>query len=289
MVIKKKITDSRFKQKKQQSGWAAKQKKDSKPDKKRFLFLSTGAAVGLFVGIGIFSIYKLLAVSDFFQITSIKIEGVRRLDKQQILELSGVTIRTNLLAMSAASVKQKIEEHKWVKKVVVERDLPSDLIIKIQERVPAALVNTENGLFFMDKSGVVFAEANPPEDLDYPVITGIEKKLDAPVASGAKAEQERGEVLEKALLFIRYAGAGSSSLPRQNISEIHITENDEYILFLADRPFPIYIGKEVSSKRYYRLAKVLYWLYKKREFSDVNFIRMDYMNNRVLVGKNDTN
>jgi cell division protein FtsQ len=258
------------------------------PDKKRFLFLGSGAAVGLFIGICFFSIYKWMATSEFFQITSIRIEGARRLDKQQILELSGVTIKTNLLGMSVSGVKKKIEAHAWVRIAEIDRDLPSDLIIKIQERIPVALLNTEKGLFFVDKSGVAFAEANPPEELDYPVITGLENKLASLSEAGSKGEPGGDARLEQALRFIQDAGNGSTSLPRQNISEINVTADGEYVLFLADRPFPIYIGTEVSTQRYYRLAKVLYWLYKKREFSDVNFIRMDYMNNKVLVGKNDT-
>lgn len=287
MVIKKKITDFRFKKKKRPGGWADRQKKETKPEKNRLLFLLTSAAVGLSVGVVVFSIYKWLAVSDFFQITAVKVEGVHRLDRQQIMELSGVTMRTNLLALDAAGAKNKIESHDWVKEADLKRDLPSVLTIRIQERVPVALVNTVKGLSFADKNGVVFAKADPPEDLDYPVITGLEKVMDASIDKMDDGLRERRDSLKKALQFIQYAGRGSSSLPRQNISEIFVTEKDEYILFLADRPFPIYIGTEVSSERYYRLAKVLYWLYKKREFSDVNFIRMDYMNSKVLVGKTD--
>jgi cell division protein FtsQ len=287
LAIKKKITDFKFKENKQRTAWSSKRKRASKHGGKRILFVFGGIAAGLFVGLSLFSIYKWLAVSEFFQITSIKIEGERRLDKQQILALSGVTVRTNLLAMKVDSVKRKIEAHGWVEKAVITRSLPSDLTIQVYERVPVALVNTGKGLFYADKRGVVFAEANPPEDLDFPVITGLEKKLGALAAAASGAEQKEVKNLDEALTFIKYAGNGSSSLPRQNISEIHVAENGEYIVFLADNPFPIYIGTEVSTKRYYRLAKVLYWLYKKREFSDVNFIRMDYMENKVLVGKTD--
>ena len=231
-------------------------------------------------------VYQWLSSLDFFQLTSVQVEGSNRLDKQQIMELSGLSYRSNILAINTGLIKKELEAHDWVQLAEIERNLPSELQIRIKERVPVALLNGENGLFFLDGNGVVFAPAIPPEDLDYPLITGLESELAGGDIGGPNL-LARKEQLKKALQFVRYASQGSSALPRQNISEINLGETNEYVLFLADRPFPIYLGNEVGKKRYYRLAKVLYWLYKKREFSDVNFIRMDYMNNKVLVGKNN--
>jgi cell division protein FtsQ len=255
--------------------------------KKVIMFTASAVAVGIVIGGSIFMVYQWLGSVDFFQLTSVKVVGSTRLDKQQLMELAGLSYRSNILAVNTGMIKQKLEGDDWIKLAEIKRNLPSELQLKIKERVAVALLNGGKGLFFLDKKGELFAPATPPEDLDYPLITGLETEVDAGMLGDWSGWLAKKEQLKKALQFVRYARQGSSALPRQNISEIKLIENHEYILFLADSPFPIYIGSEVSKKRYYRLAKVLYWLYKKREFSDVNFIRMDYMNNKVLVGKNN--
>ncbi len=259
----------------------------SKHSNKMVMFASSAVIVGVVVGGSIFMVYQWLSSLDFFQLTSVRVEGSNRLDKQQIMELSGLSYRANILAINTGLIEQELEDHDWIEFAEIERNLPSELQISIKERVPVALLNGENGLRFLDRNGVVFAPAIPPEDLDYPLITGLESELAEGEIGDWSSWLARKEQLKKALQFVRYASQGSSALPRQNISEINLVETNKYLLFLADSPFPIYMGAEVGKKRYYRLAKVLYWLYKKREFSDVNFIRMDYMNNKVLVGKNN--
>jgi hypothetical protein len=82
------------------------------------------------------------------------------------------------------------------------------------------------------------------------------------------------------------ADNGNTILPRQNISEIHIDNQGEMILYLLDRAFPIHLGSEGKlSTRYFRLVRVLKNLYKSSEFSKVSYIRMDYLKDTILVGK----
>jgi len=86
--------------------------------------------------------------------------------------------------------------------------------------------------------------------------------------------------------LLKLASRNNSILPEQNISEIHITENGELLLYLLERAFPIYMGANGDiSTRYYRLVKVLRDLYKTREFANVSYIRLDYQKDTILVGK----
>jgi len=225
--------------------------------------------------------YAWLSRSEFFQITAIRIEGNERLAKETILTLSGVDVHANLLALDTEAVRRNILAHPWIDRVRVRRDWPNHLGIVIHERRPVVLVNTGGGLYYVDRKAKVYAEAGGEADLDFPVITGLE---------GAGPDRLRAEGdprIEQAVAFMRYAARGSSALPRQNISEFHFGPEGEIELFLADRPFPVYMGRDLSRSTYYRLAKVLYWLYKKREFAHVTYIRMDYLEDKVLVGKDE--
>lgn len=246
--------------------------------KKKLIILGSGL---LFLvsclGLGSYIFYKGLEGSDFFQITAIKIDGCRRTSKKDILDISGMDIHTNLLALNIEKVRVRVEAHDWIESAEIDRHWPNRLEITVKERSPVAIAHLENGFYYMDHTGVAFVKVLPPEDMDFPVITGL--------THDKWPKNIKGSALGEALRLIQYAGRGNSILPKQNISEVHLTVDDDMILFLVNRPFPIYLGKGEIGTKYYRLAEVLYELYKRKEFSKTAYIRMDYMPNQVLVGK----
>ena len=244
---------------------------------KTFLVLLTlGSAC--FISI---EIYHKLCHNDFFQITAMKIDGNRKVSKEQITALSKVDIHSNLLAINVGQVRSLLESHPWIAIAEVTRDWPNRLLITVKEKKPVALLNRNAGLFYMDNKGRIIAVASPSQELDFPVITGLKNYTFNPIDTA-----QTPEILQDALKLLKLAAKNNSILPEQNISEIHITENGEMLLYLLERAFPIYMGAEEKiSTRYYRLVKVLRDLYKSREFSKVSYIRLDYQKDTILVGK----
>jgi cell division septal protein FtsQ len=225
--------------------------------------------------------YRWLCRSDFFQVTAIDVQGNQEVDKKTILQLAGIEAHANLLALELEDIAPKIQGYAWIEEVTLWKEWPSHLHIKVRERRPVAIINTPNGLYYVDSKGQPFAALNGQTEIDFPVITGLE---DTMTITGKTVQVNSLDKVRAALQFIGYAAKGTSALPAQNISEIHVDEAEGVVLFLADRPFPIYLGKELGKKAYNRLAKVLYWLYKKKEFQTVAYIKLDYLENKILVG-----
>lgn len=242
------------------------------------LGLSLAVVAGC-LGVAGYLVYKGLSQSDFFQVTATTIKGCRRTTKSLILELSGIDIHTNILAMNKGQVKSRIEAHEWVESVEITREWPNHLTITVKERLPMAVANLKGGLYYLDRNGVAFAEVLPPEDMDYPVITGL--------AEDALPDEVKGAALREALTFLKYAGQGSSILPKQSISEVNLGSGGEITVYLVDRPFPIRLGRGETLMKYQRLAKVLYRLYKGNEFADTIYIDLNYTANKALVGLRD--
>lgn len=273
--------------KKKNSGWAEhplQRNSLRKPEvRKEFLLLALQMLVicGGLVS-GVVFIYHTLCRSDLFQVTAVDVVGNQEVDSQTIIQLSGIDAHANLLALDLEVIKPKIQGYSWIEEVTLRKEFPSRLHITVRERRPLALLNTPKGLFYIDSKGEPFGGLNGQTEIDFPVITGLEQELSF---NGKMVAVNSPDKVRAALQFISYAARGTSSLPAQNISEIHCDENQGIILFLADRPFPIFLGKELGKKAYNHLAKVLYWLYKKKEFQNVAYIRLDYMENKILVGK----
>ncbi|OGR00285.1 MAG: hypothetical protein A2505_09660 [Deltaproteobacteria bacterium RIFOXYD12_FULL_55_16] len=231
--------------------------------------------VASLAGVG-FIVYKALGHSDFFQITSTSIQGCRRTTKNLILEMSGVDVYSNLLALDPGRVRAGIAANEWVESVEIVKDWPNRLTIVVKERLPVAIASLDDGLFYLDQNGVAFTRVLPPEDMDYPLITGL-KREDWP---RTLKDSQLGEALQ----FLKYAGQGSSILPKQNISELHLDGAENITLYLVDRPFPIHLGSGRVGGKYNWLTKVLYKLYKSKEFEKTAYVRMDYGRNQVLIG-----
>ncbi len=233
----------------------------------------------------VFLLKNWLYKSSFFQITEIKINGCKVVSKAMALKLSGVDIYSNLLALDSKEVKRNIENDVWIDSAILKRHWPSKLEITIKERKPVALLNTSQGLYYLDRHAVAFAKASTVADRDFPMITGVDGVVIGK-ESGQKTKEQK--YIKDALRFIDCAARGSTSLPGQNISDFTVTKDNKLVMFLVDSPFPIYLGDEVTKKQYFRLAKVLSKLYKKREFKAVEYIQMDYAPDQVLVRKETT-
>ena len=232
------------------------------------------AMVILIGGFGSF-IYQALGQSSFFQIADIEIKGCQRLSKEELLELSGVDVHSNLVEISSGQVQGLLEDHRWIDRAVITKKWPDRLVISVKERKPVAIVNLDDGLHYVDRAAKVFAPVERMADFDYPVITGL-------TGEGHSLQIEESG-LGDALLLIKYAYRPNPNLPAQNISEINISDND-LVLFLVDRPFPIRLGRSDMWGKYKRLVKVLSLLYNRKEFARVSYVYVDYAQDKVLVG-----
>ncbi|MBW2465772.1 MAG: FtsQ-type POTRA domain-containing protein [Deltaproteobacteria bacterium] len=229
-------------------------------------------------------VYQKLCRSDFFQITSMKIDGNKMVSNKQISVLSNIDIHSNLLAINIHQVQSLLKSHPWIAGAEVTRSWPNQLLINIKEKKPVALLNRESGLFYLDNRGRIIASAGPDQELDFPVVTGLEN-----IPMHANQAAEIPAVLVDVMQLLQLASGKNSILPEQNISEIPINPDNGLLLYLLEKPFPIHMGTDGDiSKGYYRLVKVLRDLYKTKEFSKVSYIRMDYQEDTVLVGKTES-
>lgn len=256
-------------------------KSGSEPKIKLLARVSAVIVLLVSLGIGAKIIYNRLCLCDFFQITAVRIEGTHMTNKEQIAALSRIDIHSNLLALDIAQMKSLLESHPWISRAEIVRGWPNRLTIVLEEKKPAVLINRNNGLYYLDGSGGIIAAVSPSQEVDFPVITGLENYPFTDTAAEIIPEPLR-EVYE----LLRLANRNNPILPEQNISEIHVAAKGELILYLLEKPFPIYLGNAGKmSTRYYRLVKVLKDLYKTQEFSEVSYIRLDYQDDAILVGK----
>lgn len=240
-------------------------------------------------------------VSDlkFFKIREISITGCRITTPALIRDLAGVRYQASMVMLNPVHIEAILRAHPWISEAEVKRDWPDALVISVKEHVTEALILQEAAgnkkFFYLDKAGVVFAPVEPGQDMDFPVITGLDVKGDKSQklfnGSGEKGDiNDAGvlqEMLREPLAFLKLVRQNNPNLPIQNLSEIHVDRDAGMTLYLVDYPFPIYFGKGEVRTKYSRLKRVLEVLYKDTDkgmtIADVAYIRMDYLENKVLV------
>lgn len=250
---------------------------------KRFgqMILVIVGLVGLLAVIG-WGGARLLLRSDIFRLTDIRISGTRITTERQILELAGLQQGSSLLQFNTKAAEARIAANPWVEQVKINAQWPSTLTIVVSEYQPFALANIEEGkerrLRYVSRDGHVFSEVGSGQEFDLPVITGLVLQKDI------EADQfVPGGLAEAACTFLSLAAKGNAILPVQSVSEVNVDRQQGLVVFLLDRPFPVYFGKDRLPMKYFRLVRVLEQLYAKKQVDAVKEIRMDYSDDKILV------
>lgn len=225
---------------------------------------------------------------SLFKVRNVQFVGCESTSGDRLRLLTGINLyQTSLLGLDTDSVAARIEQDPWISKAVVKTNWPSEIIIEVVEHRPVAMINKSTTsaprLYYIDRNGIDFLEVGPGQDVDYPVITGLDRFA---------VENERKAIFSDIYTFLRLAGRNNPNLPAQSVSEIHVNEEGEMVVYLVDHTFPIFFGKGNIAEKYARLVKVLDVLYReKREgmlISGVAYIRMDYLNDKVLVAQSES-
>lgn len=248
--------------------------------------LAAAAVVALFWGLkGPERVCREMQSLTFFKVDGIQISGNRMVAKERLLEATGIILRqTSMIGLDPAKIEAQLGAVHWVKRSVVKKDWPSVIRISIEENVPVAILSTpavkDTPMQYMDQKGNPILPVFPGADLDFPVITGLAELVDA---------GQREKVLAEVLTFLKKVGSNDPHLPSHSISELHVNQVGEIVVYMVEYPFPIFFGSGNTSQKYSRLVQVLRSLYKKPNakelLSQIEYIQMDYLNDKVLVSQ----
>jgi hypothetical protein len=120
---------------------------------------------------GIAKAREWFATSPLFRIESVKVRGIRRLGRQELLSACGVVPDMHMSALCADNVKEQITRSPWIKKASVWRWFPDKVLISVTEREPLALANVGT-VWQMDREGVLMPMRHG-EYLNLPVVSGV--------------------------------------------------------------------------------------------------------------------
>lgn len=215
----------------------------------RFVFRSSVVLGGLAVigGAAVFGVRSLLA-AEYFQVRQVRVEAQQRVSEEQVVALSEVCPGTNIFALDLELIGRRIEQSPWIARAEVKRVFPNELLIRIQERQPKAIVRLDH-LYYVDAEGEVFKSLSRGESLDYPVISGIERS-----ELLKKPEAVRKRLLEALALLDKLGQRKVFGLTA--ISELAVDEKAGMTLFTHAGGVPVHIGQADFAPKLDRLERI---------------------------------
>ena len=222
----KKTKTNRRKQEKQPCDW--------KKIFHRLLRITIASGSGFLLASGALLTAQILLDSGYFGVKQIRVEQQVRVSEGDILDASDIKLGDSLFDLELYMIGRKIEEHPWIARADVERSFPDQIVIKVVEREVRAIIDL-GYLYYVDKAGVVFKMLDAADQLNYPVITGIDRQylLDNPdqtQASLSLALQLMDELDSRSIFNLK------------DISEIHYDEQEGLILHTLIGGVPVHLG-----------------------------------------------
>lgn len=203
------------------------------------------AIMALAVVGGVAGVVRFALTSSRFAVREIRIDGAHRVPSDDLRGRIGLDSSANIFALNLNTVKRDAASAPWVKSVQVRRELPSTLVIEIEE-YRARAVALLGHLYLVDGQGHVFKRAAPDEAAEFPVITGVDR-LDF-IADRASAEARIGEALQ---FLDKY-----EEKARPPLGEIHLEGTGLPTLYTRTGATQIRLGEGTLEKSLARLDLV---------------------------------
>ncbi len=247
------------------------------------ILLAIFMLIALTGGIGgtVYGVKRWITRSSYFLVSSVEIQGTKRLTREQVLELSGIHTGYNIFSLDLGKISRRLASQPWIRSARVERRLPDAMVIHVEERQPVALARIGERLFLVDSDGTCFKYVHGSEGFSAPVITGIEGKAKA-VRTG-KPPAINSSRMSDALRIIRMSRRGVRALGYNNISQIDFPDDQTVVIYTADRAVPFYINRDGLKNQFYRAEKILFQLYNSGQYPKVVSVNVGYGKDMALA------
>ena len=232
--------------------------------------------LGAFFMIALFmlSVFLYAYSSEKFNLHKIEFVGCKELAPRHLEEMVRRDFPPNILRIDLQQLKERIEKENWAKRVEIRRILPSDMIVYVQERVPAVIVEMQGELMMVDKEGILLDKYSPEYG-----------KLDAPVFKGMMGDDPEGyrmyqdensSRIRKGLEML--TEVESTSPPdAKKISEVDVSDRDNVKVLLVDEVAEVHLGDKDYGKRFRTLMANMGQFYElKDKYGEMESVDMRF-------------
>lgn len=212
--------------------------------------------------------------SDKFNLRSVELYGCRELDPEELEGIIRSEFPASVLRIDLRSLKDRLEKETWARRVEIRRILPSDLVIYVQERTPAAIVEIRDELMLVDRDGVLLCGYDPKYGkLDGPVFKG----LSGEDAEGYRLHQEENAARIAQGLEMLAEIEAESPHDTMRISEVDLSDRKNLKVLMVDDIAEVHLGNQDYGSRFRTLMENMgQYRQLKDEYGDIGSIDLRF-------------
>lgn len=195
--------------------------------------------------------YRTVTASAFFDAKVIDIRGVDRAPREEMEKIvRSQTERNSVLNADLEAIRRDIEKLPYVKSAAVSRVLPNGIQVRVDERIPKAIVRLSAGDFWVDGEAAILSAVGKNERrFDFVLRGWDESKTERAI----KDNQERVRLYQKMQSEWQDLGIAGRVIV-VNISDL---QDPQAIVQDSGANVAIYLGKQDFGKRLQKALEVI--------------------------------
>ena len=234
----------------------------------RWMRAIAGVLVGGALAGGGFAFWQYASTAEYLRVKTITIGGARVLSETELALASGVTSSDNLLLVDPEEVAARLEALPYVRTCSASRVFPDEVLIEVEERVPAATVLQRNRLFAVDAEGVVLRECAGGKGYPGVLITEL------PDVDVLEPGQRLDSEPFRCALEVLGAFAGTKMAQDVSVAEVAAYSANDIRMYCEEVPAEIRWGRGDPKEQARRLDAL--WAFKDKdlecdEYCDLRF------------------
>lgn len=203
------------------------------------LLIGIVGALGFLLLMGI----RTVAATSFFDTRKVVVEGLSKVSESEVTRIvRNHSANEGVLTTDLDEIKAEIEKMDYVKSVVVSRQLPDAIRVRVVERVPKALVRLDRGDFWVDDEAELIAQATRTEARPAFVIRGWDE--------GRSPDAHKAN-LERIKVYVKLIGELQNLGIEKRVEVANLSDSSDVRVTIQDSGLTIIVslGKEDFGSR----------------------------------------
>lgn len=201
------------------------------------------------LGFLMFKGYQTVTASSFFDMKKVEIRGLSRVSREDVEKIiRNQTERNGVWNAELEQIKADVEKLNFVKTAVVSRILPDGVLVRVEERIPRAVVRINGGEFWVDDEAITIGTVAKNENRPPFVLVGWNDK--------DKTEKAQKDNKERVKLFLKMQEElkGVTSIKSIDISDL---QEASVFIDYKDKSIQVKLGTENFRNRLERAMEVI--------------------------------
>lgn len=194
--------------------------------------------------------YRTVTASAFFDAKTIEVRGNSRISKDEIEKLIRSEVEKNgVWNAELEEIKADIEKLAFVKAAVVSRVLPNGIEVRIDERIPRAVIRLNSGDFWVDDDAIVLGSVGKNDARAF-VLRGWDE---------TKSEKAQKDNRNRVQLFTRIKNEWQDAGIAKRVTSLNLSDLQDAQATIEDSGASILVslGKDDFNRRLQKALEVV--------------------------------